>query len=40
MIWTTFVEPPWTYEVPEGMVRLDVMGTISSFPLESGPVRR
>jgi hypothetical protein len=40
MIWTMSVEPPWTYEVADGMVRLDVMGTISSFPLESGPVRR
>jgi hypothetical protein len=35
-LWTTFVEPPWGYEVIEGTVRLDVMGTLSSFPLDTG----
>ncbi len=36
-LWTTFVEPPWDYQVEGDMVRLDVMGTVSSFPLASGP---
>jgi len=39
-LWTTFAEPPWSYEVSEGTVRLDVMGTISSFPLDIGPTLR
>ncbi len=39
-LWTTFVEPPWSYEVIEGTVQLDVMGTVSSFPLETGPSAR
>lgn len=37
--WSTFVEPPWDYEVDGSMLRLDVMGTVSLFPLASGPVR-
>ncbi len=37
--WSTFVEPPWTYEVDGSMVRLDVMGNVSVFPLTSGPAR-
>lgn len=36
-LWTTFVEPPWTYKVENGMVDLDVMGTRSRFPLATGP---
>ena len=36
--WSTFVEPPWAYRVEGGMVYLDVMGTVSSFPLLAGPV--
>ncbi|MBL7258951.1 hypothetical protein [Paractinoplanes lichenicola] len=28
-LWTTFVEPPWTYEVDNGEVVLDVMGSVS-----------
>ena len=36
-LWSTFVEPPWTYSVDGGMVELDVMGSISSFDLRSGP---
>lgn len=35
-LWTTFVEPPWTYGVHEGTVRLDVMGEITEFPLRAG----
>lgn len=37
--WSTFVEPPWAYHVEGSMVYLDVMGTVSSFPLVSGPAR-
>lgn len=36
-LWTTFVEPPWSYSVSDEQVRLDVMGTISTFPLRQGP---
>jgi hypothetical protein len=36
-LWTTFVEPPWTYDVEGDSVRLDVMGTVSTFPLDTGP---
>ena len=36
-LWATFVEPPWDYEVHEGRVDLDVMGTRSSFDIRTGP---
>ena len=36
-LWTTFVEPPWTYRVEGDLVHLDVMGNMSSFPLAAGP---
>ena len=36
-LWTTFVEPPWSYNVAGYDVRLDVMGRESSFPLDKGP---
>lgn len=36
-LWSTDVEPSWSYEVSAESVRLDVMGTIRSFPLEGGP---
>jgi len=39
-LWTTFVEPPWTYEVTQGILHLDVMGSLSSFPLKEGPATR
>jgi hypothetical protein len=35
--WTTFVEPQWEYVVAEGLVHLDLMGQLSTFPLETGP---
>lgn len=38
-LWTTFVEPPWDYQVEGDTVRLDVMGAISSFPLHTAPFR-
>lgn len=36
-LWTMFVEPPWEYEVHDGMIHLDVMGIKSQFELERGP---
>jgi len=36
-LWSTFVEPPWDYEVHGARVHLDVMGTKSVFDLENGP---
>jgi hypothetical protein len=36
-LWTTFVEPPWTYRVDGDQVHLDVMGSKSSFSISSGP---
>lgn len=38
-IWSTFVEPPWEYEVRDAVVYLDVMGQRSQFELASGPAR-
>jgi hypothetical protein len=37
--WSTFVEPPWSYQVDGRLVRLAVMGISSSFPLATGPAR-
>jgi hypothetical protein len=36
-LWTTFVEPPWSYEVRGSDLVLDVMGRTTTFPLEVGP---
>lgn len=36
-LWSTFVEPPWSYSVADGVVLLDVMGNKSSFPIARGP---
>lgn len=36
-LWSTFVEPPWSYTVNDEEVRLDVMGTKSAFPVRTGP---
>lgn len=36
-LWTTFVEPPWDYQVIHGKIQLDVMGQTSIFELETGP---
>jgi hypothetical protein len=37
-LWSTFVEPPWSYEFREGRIELDVMGEKSSFDLNAGPL--
>jgi hypothetical protein len=36
-LWTRFVEPPWTYEIVSGQVRLDIMGAVTLFGLREGP---
>ena len=36
-LWSTFVEPPWVYEVRGSRVHLDVMGQKSVFELGRGP---
>ena len=36
-LWTTFVEPPWTYEVQQGVIQVDVMGVLRRFDLHAGP---
>jgi len=36
-LWSRFVEPPWTYNVEEGVILLDIMGDKSGFPLVAGP---
>ena len=36
-LWSTFVEPPWTYTVNRSTVELDVMGTACEFDVEAGP---
>jgi hypothetical protein len=36
-LWTTFVEPPWSYSVRDSQLVVDVMGTVSRFPLRTGP---
>jgi hypothetical protein len=39
-LWTTLVEPPWSYSVEHQTVRLDVMGAVTEFPLRTGPMSR
>ena len=36
-LWTVFVEPPWSYEVVGGRIRLEVMGEVRDFELRGGP---
>jgi len=36
-LWSTSVEPPWSYQVDADLVTLDVMGKISNFELRVGP---
>jgi len=36
-LWSTFVEPPWTYLVRGESLTLDVMGRKSGFSLRHGP---
>lgn len=36
-LWSTFVEPPWSYDVRETHLHLDVIGKTSSFEVRTGP---
>jgi hypothetical protein len=36
-LWSTFVEPPWSYSVQDSTVNVDVMGAVRRFPLAAGP---
>ena len=36
-LWSTFVEPPWSYSVESDGLELDVMGAVRRFPVASGP---
>ena len=36
-LWTSFVDPPWTYTVEGDVIMLNVMGSISQLSLERGP---
>ncbi|GAA3998502.1 hypothetical protein GCM10022247_18370 [Allokutzneria multivorans] len=36
-LWSTFVEPPWSFTVTDGVVSLEVMGELSAFPVLGGP---
>ena len=36
-LWTTFVEPPWSFTVSEQCVELDIVGKKSRFSIVSGP---
>jgi hypothetical protein len=36
-LWSTYVEPPWTYTVEGELLQLDVMGELTSFPIATGP---
>jgi hypothetical protein len=36
-LWSTFVEPPWSYEIHGDQVALDVMGKRSRFAIATGP---
>jgi hypothetical protein len=38
-LWSTFVEPPWSYRVADDQVNLDVMGSLTHFDLTRGPHR-
>ncbi len=39
-LWSTFVEPPYTFKVERGIVVTEVMGDEQSFPINTGPVSR
>ena len=36
-LWTTFVEPPWSYDADDTTLRLEVMGNVTRFDLLRGP---
>ncbi len=36
-LWSMFVEPPWSYEIADDTVMIDVMGSKTNFSLTDGP---
>ena len=36
-LWSTFVEPPWSYRLQDDQITLDVMGKSTRFELRIGP---
>ncbi len=36
-LWSWPVEPPWVYSVSNNKIVLDIMGDMSTFPLNAGP---
>ena len=36
-LWSAWAEPPWNYSVQNGIIQLDVMDNLSSFPVSTGP---
>jgi hypothetical protein len=36
-LWTTFVEPPWNWRMVDGIIELEVMGTVARFTVAEGP---
>lgn len=38
-LWSTWAEPPWSYSVQNGVIQLDVMNNLSTFPLLTGPLK-
>lgn len=36
-LWSAWAEPPWSYSVQNGVIQLDVMDNLSSFPVSTGP---
>ena len=36
-LWSTFVEPPWNYQITDDMIKVEVMGIYAEFSLMSGP---
>lgn len=36
-LWSTYVEPPWTYDAGDDLIELDVMDVKSTFPIRTGP---
>ena len=39
-LWTTPVEPPWSYEMKDDVIELDIMGVKSEFSLRGDPEDR
>jgi hypothetical protein len=39
-LWSKHVEPPWSYEIRDDRVELDVMGERSNFVVAIGPPSR